>query len=256
MLRVGADGTKNGGGFRSHICPKDRLYRFIPIPDKKSKLITSKALTYNDYKWNNQSVRDYLPPRIWGVDARNQYIHDDPEFKTFTYGSPRFNKKDDQGKQDKNYGTLEQMQKGDMLTFYAAFAENGQDIEGYYFFAYFIVDCVIKYGNREDLKKDEKALVKGNHHFIHRPRNQIIIKGDDRKSRFLERAVLLSSRKKDRRGHNYYPCKNMQKMLACKDMQKILGGYYKSMNFSSIRNICLPESGITLFKQYLDNNGG
>ncbi len=243
LLRVGADGTKLGGGFYSHICPKDRSYRFIPIPDKKR--ITSKALTYKNYKWNNQSVRDYLPLRIWGVAAHDQYIHDDPEFKTFTYGSPHFiKKKNGQNKQDKNYGTLEQIQKGDMLTFYAAFATDGHGIEGYYFFAYFIVDRVIKYDNPKDIKKDEEALVKRNPHFIHRRRKQIIVKGDSQKSRFFKRAVLLSSHKKDRRGHNYYPCK---------DIQKMLGGYYKSMNFSSIRK---PECGITIFKQYLDKNGG
>jgi hypothetical protein len=237
LLRVGSDYTS--GGFHSHIFP-NKSYLFIPIPGEKQYLQISKAITYQNYRWQNQPVLDYLPPRI--LDVPNPYVHDDPEFKTFTYGSPQFVKNDNT---EKNYKTLSKLKSNDMLTFYAAFTMNGHGIEGLYFFAYFIVDRVI---NLDKLTNEEMDMVKGNHHFIHRDKlgkNQVIVKGNSH-SRVLKRAVLLSSRNEDRRGSNYYPCAHIQNML---------GGYSKSMNRSSIRKICLPESGIHQFKQYLDDNG-
>jgi hypothetical protein len=239
LLRVGADYTYLGGGFHSHISP-DNSYIFIPIPDYENK---QKAITYQNYRWQNQLVLGYLPRRIRNVDAPNQYVHNDPEFKTFTYGSPQFKQN---GGQDRNYGTLKQMQKGDMLTFYAAFTTNGHGIKGYYFFAYFIVDRAITYCNPDEITVKERALVANNHHFIHGLKNQVIIKGDSQQTRVFERAVLLSSCNENRRRSNYYPCKIIKGML----------GYDKSMNLSSIRKICLPQSEIAQFKQYLDENGG
>jgi len=232
LLRVGADST-----FYSHKF-SDRSYIFIPIPDDERNLIIERAITYQDYTWNKQPVPDYLLQRI----AR-QYVHNDPEFKTFTYGSPKCNQ---DGSGEKNYKTLAKiMKKGDMLTFYAAFTSNGRDIEGYYFFAYFIVDRTIKYCNPDELKEEDRDRVRGNHHFIHRLPNQVIVNGDFR-SRVLKRAVLLSSRN-DREGSNYRPCQLVRNLL---------GGYKKSMNRSSIRNIPIDESKITQFRKHLDENGG
>ena len=239
LLRVGADSTKAGGGFWSRKRP-DRSYTFIPIQDKEEFLVTREARTYKDYTWNSQSVLEYLPRKIRG--ALNQYyIHDDPEFRTFTYGSPEKN----QGKgTEKNYKTLSEMRRGDILVFYAAFTSNGKTIEGYYFFAYFIVDRAT---NLNKLTDEEEHLVKNNHHFIHKEKlrsNQVIVVGDTEQSRVLKKAVLLSSRDKDRRGSNYYPCP---------DVRHLLDGYCKSMNPSSIRKFNFSENGILQFKQYLDS---
>ncbi len=241
LLRVGADSTKVGGGFWSHICPH-RSYMFIPIPDEEEYLVARKARTYEDYRWNNQSVLDYLPKRI--RNAPNQYyIHDDPEFQTFTYGSPELNRG---VKTEKNYKTLSGMGEGDMLTFYAAFTGNGKIIDGCYFFAYFIVDRAVDL-NR--LTSGERHLVKGNHHFIHKDKlqgNQVIVIGCPKQSRVLKRAVLLSSRENDRERGNYRPSS---------EVRQVLGGYCKSMNRSSVRTINLSEKGILQFKRYLDGNG-
>jgi hypothetical protein len=236
LLRVGADTN-----FYSHR-NEDRSYIFIPIPDDENSLITDLARTYQNYTWNGIPVHNHLPEKIL-----TRYIHDDPEFKTFTYGSPEFNTKGKPGRTEKNYRKLLQMQKGDILVFYAAFTRNGTDIEGYYFFAYFII--VDRAVNLNKLTNEEMDLVKGNHHFIHKckllPQNQVIVKGCPEQSRFLEKAVLLSSRENDRGGGNYYPCQSVRQRL---------GGYCKSMNRSSIRGIDLPEKGILQFKHYLDNN--
>ncbi len=236
LLRVGADTN-----FYSHR-NEDRSYIFIPIPDDENSLITDLARTYQNYTWNGIPVHNHLPENIL-----SRYIHNDPEFKTFTYGSPEFNTKGKTGRTEKNYRTLLQMQKGDILVFYAAFSRNVHNIEGYYFFAYFTVDRAV---NLNKLTNEEMDLVKGNHHFIHRckllPQNQVIVKGCPEQSRVLKRAVLLSSRENDRQGGNYYPCQSVQQRL---------GGYCKSMNRSSIRKFC--QSGIVQsFRQYLDEHGG
>jgi len=239
LLRVGADSTKAGGGFWSHIFP-NKSYVFIPIPECETYLEAQKAITYQNYNWNNRSVIDYLPKRI--RNAPNEYyIHDDPEFQTFTYGSPQL---DPRGR-EKNYAKLSGTRKGDMLTFYAAFTQNCTNIEGYYLFAYFIVDRAV---SLNELTSEDMNLVKENHHFIHRcklSQNQVIVKGCPEQSRVLKRAVLLSSREYDRKGVNYYPCQSVRRMLGC---------YYKSMNRSSMRKIDLPEKDILQFKQYLDKN--
>jgi hypothetical protein len=236
LLRVGADTN-----FYSHK-NEDGSYIFIPIPDDENNLVTDLARTYQNCTWNGILVRNHLTERIL-----TKYIHDDPEFKTFTYGSPEFNTKGKTGRAEKNYRTLLQMQKGDILVFYAAFTQNGTDIEGYYFFGYFIVDRAV---NLKKLTNEEMDLVKGNHHFIHRckllPQNQVIVKGGPEQSRVLKRAVLLSSRENDRQGGNYRPCQ---------DVRRILGGYCKSMNRSSIRKFCQPGI-VQSFRQYLDKHGG
>jgi hypothetical protein len=238
LLRVGADFTPNGGGFHSRIF-KDRSYLFIPIPEKKENLITSKALTYRDFKWHNKAVIPYLPRKIWSDDPPDQFIHNDPEFVTFTYGSPKYNSK---GMREKNYNALLEMEKGDILAFYAAFSGDSANIDGLYLFAYFVVNCVIEWSDPDGLSQEKQALVRNNHHFIHRRPNQVVVVGFPDKSRVFKKAILLSSRITDRRGSNYYPCLSIQQNLA---------GYNKSMNLSSLRN----PPGIEvagLFKDYLD----
>ena len=249
LLRVGADGTKAGGGFWSRIYP-DESYVFIPIPERKEKLDENKRnkwKIYEGYKWNNHSVLQAIPNRIWGEDATQQFIHDDPEFKTFTYGSPEFNLDDPNKGTEKNFQKIYQLKNGDMLAFYAAFTDDGTTIKGYYFFAYFIIDRVVTLKNK--ITKEDEGLIKNNHHFIHKEQlhhNQVIVKGNG-ESKVLDKAVLLNSREKDRKGSNYYPCK---------DMQRLLGGYNKAMNRNAIRKIDdLTEKDILRFKQYLDNNG-
>ena len=234
LLRVGADSTHY-----SRIFP-DGSYIFIPIPDEEKYLVKEKARTYREYTWRNHPVCEYLPDRI-----QNRCIHNDPEFETFTYGSPKCNQ---DGSGEKNYRTLaEIMKKGDMLTFYAAFTSNGHAIHGVYFFAYFIVDHAIPFGNPDELTKEKKDLVENNHHFIHGKKlpNQVIVKGCPKQSRVFQKAVLLSS-PEDRVRGNYYPCETIKKMLS----------YNKAMNRAAIRKIPLSEDGIREFKNHLDEKGG
>jgi hypothetical protein len=240
LLRVGADSTPAGGGFHSRIF-EDRSFVFIPIPEKRDNLILSKALTYRDFKWNNSSVVPYLPPKIWSDYPPDQFIHNDPEFETFTYGSPQKNSK---GKTEKNYNNILNMKEGDILSFYAAFSGDRADMNGLYFFAYFLVDCVIKYDCPDNLSQEEQALVRNNHHFIHKRQDQVVIVGKKHKSKVFKKAILLSSSSRpDRRGSNYYPCQSIRQNL---------DEYDKAMNLSSLRKP--PGEVAGPFKEYLDLN--
>lgn len=222
LLRVGADYTRAGGGFHSPIFP-DKSFVFVPIPEDENKLIESKAIKYRDFKWNNEPVGRYIPSKI----SQDQFIHNDPEFETFTYGSPKYNSK---GNIEKNYNNILKMKEGDLLVFYAAFSgemNNRNDMNGLYFFAYFVVDCFIKWDCPDNLCQEEQALVRNNHHFIHKRQDQVVIVGNKDKSKVFKKAIPLSlSSGPERRGSNYYPCQSIK---------QILDGYDASMNFSSIR---------------------
>ena len=238
LLRVGVD--KTYGGFHSPIFKDDLSYLFIPIPDKN--VLEGKSITYSKYKWNNKSVLPYIPSKL----ASNT-IHNDPEFNTCTYGSPKYNKNNNI---EKNYNKLIKLKRNDLLVFYAAFSNKLEDrndsISGLYFFAYFVIDGIIKYRTPESIREDQKKLISSNHHYIHEWNNQVIVVGNRKKSRVFEKTVLLSSEQYDRKVSNYYPCPKIKKAL---------GGYHKSMNFSSFREFN-SHSISKEFKEYLDKNSG
>jgi hypothetical protein len=241
LLRVGADSTPVGGGFHSRIC-KDRSFTFIPILAKdgygrEEYLNKSKALTYRDFKWRNNSIDPHIPDKI----SRDQFIHNDPEFVTFTYGSPKYNL--ERTRKDKNYKGLLNMKKDDILVFYAAFSSDSADMDGLYFFAYFIVDRTIDWpGN---LSQEQQALVRNNHHFIHkRPEDQfVVVVGKRDESKVFEKAILLSSHYDGREMSNYKPCRIIKEKL----------NYDKSMNLSSLRKPPGEEVAGS-FKEYLDSH--
>jgi hypothetical protein len=243
LLRVGADCTEAGGGFYSPIF-KDRSYLFIPIPEWD--VIPDKALTYGSYKWNGKSVNEYLPATIKSVPSIRQTIHNDPEFTTFTYGSPRYVKGKNGNQTEKNYNKLNKLDKGDILAFYAAFKNPecvNHPMNGYYFFSYIIIQRVISYANPILLSDADKQLVMNNHHYIHDSPEQVIVIGSKTESRVLDKAVLLSSIM-DRRVTNYYPSQSASEKL---------GGYNRSLNLSSLRQISSSEA--QSFKDYLDCYG-
>lgn len=238
LLRVGADSKY--GGFYSPIFKDDLSYLFIPIPDKD--VLKGRSITYSNYTWNNHNILSYIPEKLTSYT-----IHNDPEFITCTYGSPKFNRSNNI---EKNYRKLKNLKKNDLLVFYAAFSNKFEDsndsIAGLYFFAYFVIDKIIKYSTPETLREEQRNLISNNHHYIHKWHNQVITVGSCKESRVFEKAILLSSEQYDRDGSNYYPCSIIK---------KVLGGYYKSMNLSSLRkfnSLSIKEE----FKDYLDKNSG
>ncbi len=238
LLRVGVDFTY--GGFHSPIF-RDLSYLFIPIPD--NNVIKDSSITYSEYKWNDHNIVPYIPEKM-----REKYssytIHNDPEFITFTYGSPRYNSN---GNIEKNYKKLKNLKKNDLLVFYAGFSdvsgENNDVISGLYFFAYFVIDQIIEYSTFESPREDYKNHILNNHHYIHKWNDQVIVVSNCEKSQVFEKAVLLSSKRYDRKDSNYYPSE---------EIEKILGGYKKALNRSSLREF--NQSSIQKeLKDYLDN---
>lgn len=237
LLRVGAD--LSYGGFHSPIFP-DRSYLFIPIPDKVVK--PSYAITYGQYEWNGQSILSFIPNKI--REKREKYtIHLDPEFINYTYGSPHRRKT---GKIDKNYHHLQSMSIGDILAFYSAFkCSEKPSLDGYYIFAYFIVEHSITYNAIQEVSLKERERIQLNHHFLHGWADQIVIIGNKKESRIFNRAVLLSSKEQNQPGKNYCPIDEVQHIL----------NYDKSLTMSSIR-VFYNEKIQTNFLNYLEENSG
>ncbi len=237
LLRVGVDRTY--GSFHSPIF-RDLTYLFIPIPD--NNVIKERSITYSEYKWNNRSILPYIPKNL-RENYSSYTIHNDPEFITFTYGSPKYNRK---GNIEKNYKRLKNANKNDLVVFYSGFSDvsggTNDLISGLYFFAYFVINQIVKYSTFGSFRENLKNLISNNHHYIHEWNNQVIVVSNREKSRVFEKAVLLSSKNYDRKVNNYYPCE---------EIEKILGGYNKALNRSSLREIN-QFSIQNEFKEYLD----
>ncbi len=100
MLRVGID-TGSGGAHGPLF--EDRSFEFVPIPDSSGV----DPYTYgNTVGRKGRKLVDYLPERLQ-ARMRNQSIHSDPEFATFTYGDPTTPK-----------AGLRRLDEGDMRIFY------------------------------------------------------------------------------------------------------------------------------------------
>jgi len=248
LLRVGAD--SNYGGFHSPIYD-ERFYKFIPIPD--NKVLESHRVTYQDYLWCGEPIIGYMPDLIHvkGTKVKGKkeenflpwFVHDDPEFRTCTYGSPLFNSKLNI---EKNYRLLSGLKKDDFLVFYAAFSahdrKSSNTLDGYYLFAYFVIETEsVKFKAPDALPAKLQERIRENHHFLHNRYDQIVVLGDKKRSRVFKKAVLLSLKSSDLVESNYYPCGFMRKLLK----------YEKALNLSSLRTLD-KSVNLEAVKNYLD----
>ncbi len=90
---------------------EDGSFEFIPIPEDR-ELPDSHAVRYRDLRSFNEpdsDLKSYVPERLWDASA-----HNDPEFKTFTYG--------DNCETSPRAASLRQMEQGDLLLFIARLA--------------------------------------------------------------------------------------------------------------------------------------
>lgn len=251
LLRVGADSKY--GGFHSPIF-SNQTYKFIPIPD--FNVVAAHRIEYRDYLWGQEHIIDYIPDSISApthdgnkIAGRKEehynpwFVHDDPEYRTCTYGSPKHVKG---GAIEKNYKKLLSLEGGDLLVFYAAFSAidvNLTDsLSGYYIFAYFVIENKIEYENPNSLSNNLRNRIQNNHHYLHGWSDQIVVTGDKKQSRVFKKAVLLSLKSQNLIGSNYYPCKFMRDLLM---------GYNKALNLSSLRSF---ESTVLVerLKNHLD----
>ena len=138
---------------------------------------------------------------------RDCFVHDDPEFKTFTYGDPTSPKQ-----------TLRHLRPSDLLVFYAGLCgwRDCREPAALYIVGYFEVACAGRYSELVSTygKPHVHKLFARNFHIIHsdffrktktRKMELVLVKGG-RGSLLLTKAVRLSGSKKgmDRGGHKIF----------------------------------------------------
>jgi hypothetical protein len=186
LLRVGIDSGR--GGIQGPVF-EDGSFEFIPIDDRRGDC----QQTYGNTRGiHRRFLIDYFPERLRGR-LRDQPIHSDPEFETFTYGDPTSPKR-----------SLLRLKPGSLLVFYAGL-ENWpeQTNAGLYIVAHFEV---AKVGLATDFSQSELEREFGkNFHVRHeavleRQRPKLVLVKGGRGSRLLKKARLISSMGEDRSG--------------------------------------------------------
>ncbi len=209
MLRVGID--TGSGGMHGPLF-RDGSFEYIPIPDG----FGVDSRTYGNTAGRHGSpLIDYFPvsrqPKM-----RDQSIHLDPEFTTFTYGDPTRPK-----------SGLRRLGPGDMLVFYCGLA--GWEVRSepaLYLMGYFEVS---EAGKAIDFSRNDlQALFGENFHVRHSSVYQaqasdlVLVKGSAH-SRLLDKAALMSSVGQDRSGR---PLK-----VLSPEMQEIFGDFEGKLSF-------------------------
>lgn len=187
LLRIGID---TGCGGTHGPLFEDGTFEYIPIPDR----FRVDSRTYGTTTGRHgRKLIEYFPPRLCDR-MKDQRIHFDPEFETFTYGDPTPLK-----------ARLRTLQEGDLLVFYAGLKGlNSRTTAGLYIVGFFSVlsaGLAMKFSESE-----RKSHFARNFHVRHRivfedqKDRLVLVKGDERKSRLLKKAVRLSSVGEDRSG--------------------------------------------------------
>ncbi len=179
MLRVGID-TGCGGAHGPLF--EDGSFEFVPIPDSYGV----DPRTYgNTIGRKGRKLVDYFPKGLQ-TKMRDQSIHADPEFDTFSYGDPTTPK-----------ARLRHLKRGDMLVFYCGLKGWGFEAEpALYLVGYFEVSVA---GRASDFSPGEtEELFGGNFHVRHRSlferqKDRLVLVKGSPKSRLLQRAVPISA---------------------------------------------------------------
>jgi Nucleotide modification associated domain 3 len=189
LLRVGID-----KGCGSALAPifEDGTFEYIPIPEVDPD--SNESRTYENTKGRKgQPLAYYLPSRI-----KDSSMHFDPEFETFTYGDPTSKRK-----------FLLKLDKDDLLVFYAGLTpfRNSNFDEALYIIGYFTIDRIIDFNQLTESEAEEIAQNYRNNAHIKRSmdfQDLIIVAGNKDKSRLLDKAILISTHKPDKRGRPYH----------------------------------------------------
>ncbi len=188
LLRVGIDKGKDSGGCSAPIFD-DGSFEYIPVLESKG-VNSKETRTYaNTIGRKGKPLSTYVPKSIW-----NLKIHYDPEFKTFTYGDPTRKRK-----------YLLKLNKGDLLVFYAGLTPPYKNKTSLYIIGYFLVDEVIDFNNLSKKKIARTLkLCTNNAHIKNRNITDLVIAiGDKKHSKLLDKAILLSKKKYNKRGIPY-----------------------------------------------------
>lgn len=209
MLRVGID-TGSGGAHGPLF--EDGSFEFVPIPDGSGV----DPRTYgNTVGRKGRKLVDYLPNHL-RTKRRDQSIHSDPEFVSFTYGDPTTPK-----------AGLRRLEQGDMLVFYCGLQgwgfESGPTL---YLIGYFEVLAAGRAAGFSSVEIEN--LFGENFHVRHRgvferQKDRLVLVKGSAQSRLLEKAVPMSSLGQDVRGK---PLK-----ILSPEMQEVFGGFGGKVSF-------------------------
>jgi len=196
LIRVGID--SGSGGTQGPIF-KDGSFEFVPIPENKQR--DPGKLTYRTARGpvTKKPLSEFVPARL-----HDRKIHDDPEWRTFTYGDPNNLKR-----------RLRLLESGDLVAFYCGLHESspGGNHEWpprknppLYLIGYFEVEIA---GLLSELRsKLSNPIIEEyfgeNFHVKYRkgiddPNELVLVKGNPN-SRLLKRAVCISQPAEDRAG--------------------------------------------------------
>jgi len=177
LLRVGID---RGFGGSSPVFP-DMTYEYIPIYHKnRSETEKNEKRAYSMIRGSNKKyLSEYLSEKL-----KNQIVHLDPEFKTFTYGDPTRTKR----------AALKKLEKNDLLIFYLGGRRQDSFEIGCFIFGYFVVDKVIDWDNiSEDKKKGIEKEFENNAHMISsKSRNKLVMIMGKKGSKQLKKCIQIS----------------------------------------------------------------
>jgi hypothetical protein len=186
LLRVGIDSGR--GGIQGPLF-ENGSFEFIPIDDR---LRVSSQTYGNTEGVHRRKLIEYFPERLRDR-LRNQPMHFDPEFQTFTYGDPTLPKR----------GLLN-LRPGSLLVFYAGLETWPEgDSVGLYIIGYFDVTRVGLAANCSPAEL--KKYFRRNFHVRHRSvlkeqKSMLVLVKGGGESRILKKAVLISSMGEDNSG--------------------------------------------------------
>jgi hypothetical protein len=210
MLRIGID--SGSGGIQGPLF-RDGTFEYIPIPDGFGKDERTYGITNGIY---GKKLVDYFP-EARRAKMKDQAIHFDPEFDTFTYGDPTSPK-----------AGLRNLHQGDMLIFYCGLEGWGdfKSPPALYLMGYFEIEAAGMASGFSDCEVHN--LFGKNFHVRHhdiyeeQKRKLVLVKGSSQ-SRLLNKAVCLSAIGQDRIGR---PLK-----VLSPEMQKVFGGFDGKISF-------------------------
>lgn len=193
LLRVGID-TGSGGILGPLFM--DSSFEYIPIPDDFRRHGVDKRTYGKTHGTYGGRLVDYFPEGRRDA-VRDQSIHFDPEFLTFTYGDPTSPK-----------AGLRRLSEGSLLVFYAGLRGWGFDCRpALYIIGYFVVThagLATSFSNVE-----LRHLFHNNFHVMHgevfeAQKDCLVLVKGGKGSRLLKKAVKISSIGEDRIGRPLY----------------------------------------------------
>jgi len=201
ILRVGID--KSIGGTYAPIF-SDGTFEYIPIPEG---YISTEDRTYGyTGEISGKRFSTFVPSRY-----KDEKLHFDPEFKTYTYGDPTGAPRT---------AAMRTLETGDIIAFSAGLKpyETDNYEEGIYLIGYFTVDKIVDFTKMTDKEmRDAHETYSENAHSKRKglENTLLIVVGDKKKSKIFEKAILISQMGEDSSGRTL--------RVVSGEMQKILG---------------------------------